>query len=543
MEYGIFARTLARAELAATLEAARAHGFGLVHFSFRAIGADTLPADLGAATCELIRHAFTAHSIRMIGVSATYNLIHPDRTYRTERTRRACRLIKAAPALGTSFVTLCTGTRDNADMWRRHPDNDSETAWAEMREEVDHLLEAAEEAEVTLGIEPEPGNTVSTAARARRLLDEVGSSRLAVILDPANLLPSASEAEAAYVLDQAFDLLADRAAVVHAKHLFDSGTKVDWARVGRLIDQYKLSPPVVIHDVPEPKLEQARTFLQHTLEPPRATGRLELDALTFSYRAEGEGEPILLLHGLGGDRWQALNLLPTTTPGRRIALDLRAHGDTHPIGPPDALTFPAFARDLHAFLDSLELPRAVLVGVSMGAGVALRFGLEHRHRVRALVLIRPAWIERPLTKNLLPFVRVGRLLVELGPKPGQRAFEESEQLRAIRTESNHAASSLLAQFTKPYAVERAPRLERMPASTPYTKTSQLGELDVPSLVICTPRDPLHPASFAKRWARALPQSWLRTVTSNDTNKPEHDEGIRQSAAQFLARIVTDAVDR
>jgi pimeloyl-ACP methyl ester carboxylesterase len=318
--------------------------------------------------------------------------------------------------------------------------------------------------------------------------------------------------------------------------VFDPRAKVDWGRVGRLIDRYQLRVPIVIHDVPESELERARGLLQDTLEPLEAAGTFEHDGITFSYRSEGDGdgETVVLLHGLGGDRWQALNLLPTA-PGRRIALDFRAHGDTHPVGNPDAFTFATFAEDLGAFINALGLPRVVLVGVSMGAGVAVRFALEHSERMHALVLIRPAWIERPLTRNLRPFVEIGHLLAELGAELGQRTFEESQLLHAIRSASEYAATSLTAQFAKPQAVERAPRLQRMPASTPFN-TNELRQLEVPTLVIAAPEDPLHPLSYATRWANAIPQANLQTVISNALSKVEHDDAVRQVAQHYLASL-------
>ncbi|WP_366512989.1 TIM barrel protein, partial [Mesorhizobium sp.] len=57
-----------------------------------------------------------------------------------------------------------------------------------MRAELEEALELAEKHDIRLGVEPEPGNVVANAVLARRILDEVKSPRLGIILDAANLV-------------------------------------------------------------------------------------------------------------------------------------------------------------------------------------------------------------------------------------------------------------------------------------------------------------------------------------------------------------------
>ena len=57
-------------------------------------------------------------------------------------------------ALGTRLITLCTGTRDPNDMWRAHPDNDSESAWRDLTVAMQRAIEIAGRYDVFLGIEP-----------------------------------------------------------------------------------------------------------------------------------------------------------------------------------------------------------------------------------------------------------------------------------------------------------------------------------------------------------------------------------------------------
>jgi pimeloyl-ACP methyl ester carboxylesterase len=97
-------------------------------------------------------------------------------------------------------------------------------------------------------------------------------------------------------------------------------------------------------------------------------------------------EPVLFLHGLGLDKsvWDdaATALAPRFDT---VRLDLRGHGASSlPEGPY------AHHDDVVRVLDALELPRAHLVGHSLGGGVALDTALAHPARVKSLALIDPA---------------------------------------------------------------------------------------------------------------------------------------------------------
>jgi sugar phosphate isomerase/epimerase len=139
-------------------------------------------------------------------------------------------MLIAARDMGVSLVTLCTGSRDPADMWRAHPDNASPQAWKDLRAELDAALDAAEAAGLCLAIEPEPGNVVADAPLARRLLDEVGTKRLGIILDAANLLPPEAQARQVDIVAEAADLLGGDLRLVHAKDIDAQGKVVPAGR-------------------------------------------------------------------------------------------------------------------------------------------------------------------------------------------------------------------------------------------------------------------------------------------------------------------------
>ena len=217
MELGIFAKTFARPTLGATLDAVAAHGLTCVQFNMACVGLPTLPDRIDEELCDRIGAAFQARSMRMAAVSGTFNLIHPDLASRHDGLGRLRVLVSACRRMGTAVVTLCTGTRDPDDMWKRHPDNDSAAAWRDLIGSLRLALEGAEEHNVTLAFEPETTNVIDSAPKARRLLNEVGSERLKVVIDPVNLLTADRLPRMREIMEEAFEILGSDIVMAHAK--------------------------------------------------------------------------------------------------------------------------------------------------------------------------------------------------------------------------------------------------------------------------------------------------------------------------------------
>ena len=270
-----------------------------------------------------------------------------------------------------------------------------------------------------------------------------------------------------------------------------------------------------------------------------------LEAARYAHRAhfriDGSGplgvrQPVLLLHGLGGDCGQPWAFLDGSSRLRRIAPDLRAHGVTSYIGPAEAFTFDGLADDVVALLDRLGVSGPVLVaGVSMGAGVGLNLAVRYPDRVRALVLVRPAWLDQPGGPHLAAFPLIADLLRTYGTSAGLARFERSGPHETVRAVTESGAASLRGQFTAPYAVERAVRLDRMPASAPVPDADALQLVRCPALVVGAPRDPVHPVALAEATAAALPQASLRVVMARDDDPPRQLAQIAAATADFVAQ--------
>ncbi len=114
------------------------------------------------------------------------------------------------------------------------------------------------------------------------------------------------------------------------------------------------------------------------------------DGIEIAYLDEGEGEPILLIHGFASNR--TVNWVDTgwvkalVADGRRvIAIDNRGHGESAKLYDPAAYTAPAMAEDARALLDHLGIARADVMGYSMGARITAFLAMAHPARVRSAI--------------------------------------------------------------------------------------------------------------------------------------------------------------
>jgi non-heme chloroperoxidase len=119
-----------------------------------------------------------------------------------------------------------------------------------------------------------------------------------------------------------------------------------------------------------------------TIDELRLPGGLRLQ---YAEQGEPDGVPLLLLHGYGGSRRSFEPVLPHLPPSiHAIALTHRGHGDSD--RPAGGYTTSALAGDAVATMDALGIESAVVVGHSMGGGVAQRIAIDHPDRVAGLVL-------------------------------------------------------------------------------------------------------------------------------------------------------------
>ncbi len=253
------------------------------------------------------------------------------------------------------------------------------------------------------------------------------------------------------------------------------------------------------------------------------------------YEVLGTGQPLVFSHGLGGSLEKVKEFVEDLPGIQAIVYDNRSHGQTR-IRAGCALNFGSMAADMAALLDHLSLGSVFVGGVSMGAGIALAFALQNGPRARALILSRPAWLDKPHPENLECTAVLADLIDQHGIEGAGGAFRQTDCFRRVQSLSPAAAESLCGGLdgADPQALTAAYRA--VPASAPVSSMDRLSELRVPALVIGTQGDPIHPFFIAEEWARRIPASRLAELPSRYEDPAGHVQQFRRAVGEFLQTV-------
>jgi pimeloyl-ACP methyl ester carboxylesterase len=277
--------------------------------------------------------------------------------------------------------------------------------------------------------------------------------------------------------------------------------------------------------------------------------RFQHNGSVFHYLDVGQGVPFVFQHGLGGDVRQPAGLVRLRKGLRLLCLDARAHGQTHSPADASTLTFDVFGDDLVAWLDHLDIPHAIVGGISMGAGVALDVAVRYPERVTGLVLSRPAWLDGPMPpENVARYATLARLLRGIGaagnPEQALRCalteFESSRDYRHLFATSPDTAASMRGQLTNERAVDAVARLERLPSDQPLADMGAAEEIRVPTLVLAHRQDPIHRYAFGVELARLIPGARLVELTPKSIARQRHVAEVQGCLQEFLGPFLASA---
>jgi pimeloyl-ACP methyl ester carboxylesterase len=233
-------------------------------------------------------------------------------------------------------------------------------------------------------------------------------------------------------------------------------------------------------------------------------------AAGLSYMEAGDGDPVVMIHGLGGTK---ASFLPTVVAlgqagYHAIAIDQPGFGDSQkPLGA--AYDAPYMARAAVAFLDARGIDSAHFVGNSLGGRVALELGLAHPRRTQRLALLACslAWKRRPAWARYLTFLPPQLGLIQPAPRP----IVEGIVHRSIPGGRQGWAAAGIDEFVRSYCTPRGRAAFYAAARHIFLERSEefwsrLGTLDRDALFVWGRYDEIVPRSFAKHVREALPRA-------------------------------------
>jgi len=272
-QIGLLSPEFPHGSLDENLDAMAGLGAKASQFDLNCAVGTTFPASLDDVTIAAIKDGFSKRGMRIAALSGTCNMIHPDPAERAKGIAALKRLIAMAPKLGASVVTLCTGSRNPDSMWRRHPDNDHPDAWADLLASLAEVIPVAEANAITLGVEPEIANVVDSAKKARRMMDEIVSPHLKVIMDGANIFHTGELAKVREMLNEAFDLVGNDIILAHGKDLDHDGEAghvpagrglLDYEHYLRLMQQSGYNGAIILHGLKPSEAAWSIDFVRRT---------------------------------------------------------------------------------------------------------------------------------------------------------------------------------------------------------------------------------------------------------------------------------------
>lgn len=242
----------------------------------------------------------------------------------------------------------------------------------------------------------------------------------------------------------------------------------------------------------------------------------------------GEGDPVVLLHGLGsrGADWE-LQREVLARSYRVVIPDLRGHGAS-PM-PPGEWTMREFADDVAALLRRRATGPAHLVGLSLGGMVAFQLLADHPELVRSAVIINsgPAFPGRSLLGRFMIFSRLLTLrlkgLAALGASIAGRLFPKPEQEELRRRFQEGIVRN------DPTAYARTLR-----AIQHFDASAALRHIRVPVLGISGDRD-YTPVAAKEAWVRQIPGAQLEVIRDSGHATPmDQPDALHAVLLPFLA---------
>ena len=172
--------------------------------------------------------------------------------------------------------------------------------------------------------------------------------------------------------------------------------------------------------------------------------------IQLHYTEQGQGHPIILLHGNGEDSSYFVHQIDQFSKTYRvIAIDTRGHGQSPRGNKP--FTIKQFAEDLNDFMDSANISKAILLGFSDGGNIALTFALKYPEKIEKMI-VNGANLFPSGVKPLYQWpIEIGYRIAKLFSKKSEKAKRNAEMLGLMVNEP-HIEPSELAQLTMPVLV-------------------------------------------------------------------------------------------
>lgn len=255
---------------------------------------------------------------------------------------------------------------------------------------------------------------------------------------------------------------------------------------------------------------------------------INLNGLDVFYETRGNGESVLLVHGLGSstEDWEP-QVDALAKEFRVVTYDVRGHGRT--AKPAGAYSVAQFAADAAALITSLGLAPVHVIGLSMGGMIAFQLAADRPELVRSLVIVNsgPEMVPRTVKEKLGIVQR--RVIVRL---MGMRKMGEVLAERLLPG-AEHAARR--GVFADRWARnDKGAYLRALSALVGWTVTAKLPSIRQPVLVVTADQD-YTPVAWKQWYTALMPNATLAVIPESRHMMPvERPQLFHDTLLPFLA---------
>jgi pimeloyl-ACP methyl ester carboxylesterase len=263
---------------------------------------------------------------------------------------------------------------------------------------------------------------------------------------------------------------------------------------------------------------------------------IDLEGRKTHYIEKGDGEPVILIHGFFYDSYMWSGNIDALAEHFKVyAIDLWGGG----YSTRELLDYgyQLYADQVLKFMDSLDIPSAILAGQSMGGGTAIKFCVQNRERVNKLLLVSAAGMPNPMpmTAKFFTFPGVGEFFLSLKTDAIRR-----KNLRDVFIHNKEVITqSYFENVTRSQKIKGSNEtglriLRRNFLDTLSDEIHQLGKMDVPIMIVWGREDRAIPLDCGEKMHRLLEGSRFEIIDdAGHVPQSEHPEVFNQIALSFL----------
>jgi pimeloyl-ACP methyl ester carboxylesterase len=255
--------------------------------------------------------------------------------------------------------------------------------------------------------------------------------------------------------------------------------------------------------------------------------KVTVNDIEMYYEITGQGDPLLLIHGLGSSTRDWEDVIPFLPNFQIITIDLRGHGQTtKPKGP---YSIKMFSDDIVSLLKTLSLQSVNVLGISLGGAIALQMAVDYPEYVKSLIVVNSTAeilldsfkmkmeaFKRNLIVRLVGMKKMGEVLAP-------RLF--------IKPEQEEQRTKLIKRWAEN---DKKAYLSAMGALMGWSVVKDLSNIKCPSLIVGSDED-YSPSAAKKEYTTQIPNAkFIEIKDARHAVTAEKPEEISKIVKAFLS---------